>query len=391
MKVKLILALLLALLLFIAYQSIQWQSHWIPLGPTAEVMQDRFYALKQMLDEQHIEHHSLSSHSEAAEWPEPSATVILLEIPAAGISDSLSEQLLAWVDRGGTLLISGYPESEDAELEVSQLHRAFGLAQASSSADQGGWTWPQLAIHNEEFYGYCDEQWISLDYHQANTRPLHIAFPSGARFVLSDIAAPDRITSDINEAIAIAEFSYGDGSVRFIPDAMLWHNEAVGCGDHALLLNQWLQSANSLWWLTIEPSSQFWLQALQVVPATATLLVLLLLLLLWHLLRQRKPRYSSQVEQAPQWLAHLTALANYHWKQGQRQRLIDAVRDEINQHWQRHAQHHSRSTEQQLAAMAEQLQLPSSELYAAMTASAPKSPHAFMQMIQTLQQIRNQL
>lgn len=169
------------------------------------------------------------------------------------------------------------------------------------------------------------------------------------------------------DGIKMLRLAVGRGRVTVITDLRLWDNNHLLYFDHAWLLKR-LTGEGPVWFVhgIHMPPLPLWLWQHAWPPLLA--LALLLALWLWRRLPRRGPILADRAGDDTDYLGHLAALGEFHWRLDRGDDLLAPLRQRARR---RLALLHPRA-EQALAIAAERLAVPEAELHAALNETPPR-------------------
>lgn len=251
------------------------------------------------------------SHS-GRQWlvePPPRPGLLLVRDLGPPLPQSRLDALLAWVDQGGTLVVT--PGSAFEEGIGHPLLEQFSVVVESEAFPEGGDQglvrppWSEVELQVE----FDAERWFSVD----SDEPY--------------FASPDDIFTHL------LQFSWGEGSITFLSDSDFLTNARIGEKDHALLLAYLAGDADHAWLLydSQMPSliSFIWRHAPY----------LLISLLLFAILAVRRLQYTTGPVISPRatrhrdLLEHLQAGAGFAWRHNPTVGQLEAARKVVERRW----------------------------------------------------------
>jgi hypothetical protein len=217
--------------------------------------------------------------------------------------------LLAWVERGGILVVTpgsameegaGHPllQQFDVMLESDEL-----TEEEEAVAVSLPWSEDELQI------AFDSTRWFSVESENSYWEAPDDGFPR------------------------LVSFPWGAGSVTFLSDNRFLTNSLIGERDHAFLLASLAKGADKAWLLynSQMPSllTLLWRQA----PFLMVSLALFAAALLWHLRHSDGPLISQPATGRRNLLEHLRATAEFAWRHNPSVGLLEAACDEVEKRW----------------------------------------------------------
>lgn len=356
------------------------------LPPRGEAAYNPLYALRQTLRADGVRAESRQRLDLAAMRLQPHDSVLLLGDPRM-LSKADSEALLAWVERGGHLILRT-PAADDDDKTTPPIFDALDV----SLEDGEPGDCLKLAIPGQ---------------------PEHSEFCNGRRFQIDEEAASHWWGG--SEDYAYARLPYGEGNVDVLAEMDFLQNGGSGnrVRDNALdaapappsggmrdvphrLLARQILAPNyghgtvyliysaelpSLWRTLFTRGWPAWLPAL-----------LMLLAWLWSRMQRFGPLLASPAGDRRSLLEHVRASGEHLFRYGKASLLYAAMRQAFLLRLRRRAPLAAAlQGPAQAAAIAERLNLPAAQIEQALQPPAPKQHAAFRDRIRLLVQMRNQL
>jgi hypothetical protein len=225
------------------------------------------------------------------------------------IAPSRLASLLAWVERGGILVVT--PGSAIEEGAGHPLLQHFDVTLESDELTEEEEAVPVTLPWSEESLqiGFDSARWFSVDSEN------------------SYWATPD------DEFPHLVRFPWGEGSVTFLSDNQFLTNGLIGDKDHALLLASLAEDADQAWLLynSQMPSllALLWRQA----PYLIISLALFCATLVWRLRHSNGPLIPPPMTGQRNLLEHLQATAEFAWRHNPSVGLLEATRNEVEKRW----------------------------------------------------------
>ncbi len=348
----------------------------VPRALQGEAASNNLYAAREFL-------HAMGLHAETRSIGElptalpPASSAIIIDHDREGWSDETRKAILAWVARGGHLLLRpGLNQlNEDTLVFADPLLSQLGLqarlipdaepdepAEISISSNQG----------DEHLQVLFDEQRV-LEGELAN-----------------DVLMIDR------QGVHLVHRAVGAGYVTVLSDMAFINNHEIGEFNHAALLwylLNWDGIPPARIWLIHDetPASLprlLWRHAKPVVIVAALWLGLFLLTSGYRFGPLLPPR------QAPRrsLMEHIDASGRHYWRQGQQARLLTSSRQTVVHHLnQLHPQWTNLSDSERNQRLATHLHWPASRINTLLQGEIPTDRDAFTRMISDLEKLRASL
>lgn len=272
-------------------------------GYTTEALRNPWLAAQRLIERMGGKAATVSNPSDLHTLP-PSATLVL---PAErhSLSPALLSDLLAWLHRGGYLIVEG-----EAENLLDPLVDALGVRRAAMRPSRGG---------------------------RAPGQPLEIKLPGSdttSRVILSRRmrleAGDSAFAFDPGNGNVLVLVESGDGLALVLNELEFATNRDIGDHQHAQFL--WAMLAmvpgdRPVYFFNAPARQSFagWLARHAWAPLCG--LAALVLAWLWHAAPRFGPMAPDPVRSRRRLLDHLRASGRYLWSNGGAQRMLDAARD----------------------------------------------------------------
>jgi hypothetical protein len=412
-RVWFLLALLVVVLLATQLLEIEWISVEFPAGPSIEAQRDPFLAANQYLRSQgyRVARHESLRDFDDPQWAQqtPADDVVVLVDTFGLLSRQRIERLLAWVNEGGTLIVSARTPYQGAaftgatsELNDPLLER-FGLQLAATVSETlNEQDWRQLSEFSQ-LVGFTPDKVCAVlgsqavmvfeegDEERAESLSMH--------FLRPEYFVPDSIDTSARAIVGggeprLVQFEHGNGLLTFMVSLELWKNHAIGCQDHAWILQNFapLHDGDGVlhFYYNLDRDSLLEV-AWQRFPAAIMLLGVLLLYWLWYRAARCGPLQSPPVSAGPPGLSHSRASGDFLWDHSGGETLAAALREELTQLFLREGFVADAAGRFLLQDIAMRLRLPADLLETAMQDRRPMTPMAFTAIVNAYQIIRARL
>lgn len=389
--------LLIALVLWLS-QKVTFYEERIELGASPEARSDPYLAIQYFLREQAISVTSVDSLVSVMQAPAEQQTLFLLSNNAALI-DNQQSALLAWVARGGHLVISA--QHEKVEFEGPSLLATLGIQKQLSTALATDTSDDQTALEqpttNREHSAKTPEPASALPstltrlYLENEQSPAFLALDS--RYHLYDGDNRAHAWANSQTATHLLQLIHGQGLVTVLSDFNLWRQSQIKDYDHAWLL--WYLSQDSEVALFNPPQQQGLFSLLwQYFPIACGLLLILLALSIWANALRFGALITPQANMRRKLTEHLQAAALFNLRYNGQRSLLLALQKDIQQRAQQRYPNFSRlAVSEQWQVLQQLSRQPISLISHSMRPPLAKklSTQAFTQHVMRLQQLRNAL
>ncbi|PSL14145.1 uncharacterized protein DUF4350 [Marinobacterium halophilum] len=411
--------LLLMLLGYVLVTGLESVDQVVDQGPGEEVRRNQFLAAGQLLEQQglQVEH---SRYPVAVNQLGPRDSLLLTSAEYLLDEPERVDVLLDWVASGGQLIWHYRSEMEQhplaqalgvshapPELNKQALNDKVAAAELSETVHEAA---AQFAQAPQESAPPSLSEQVMVDIRR---REAGVATTALSRFAPADNA---RIYSPLEsplqwhengrfgiemqlearslpvERTSLLMLRLGNGRVSVLRNISIWDNDRIGLFDHAYLL-LWLNRDRPV--VHIQRYSQ-WpsLSLLLLDHAVEALTVGIFLLLGWLLYRGRRfgPVLHSSPQQRRTLNEHIEAVARFHHRHGQLNYLLAPLRRQVlNRAARLQGGLEQLPDKLQLAAVAEQAQLPLEQVRQALTPQEHYNSTDLVETVQLLLNIRKRL
>ncbi len=247
------------------------------------------------------------------------STLILTSYPK-GARNEIEKRLLAWVEKGGHLIVS-----IDTFFENTRSGKKGGekeAAKANFLMERVGVQLEKERIADDVGKEKVDK-FVPI---QLNTYPVTLCIPSYFRrnFVDGRGDAIFKIERGGREGAWALQYKLGEGKITFLRTARLWNNRYLCEGDNAFFLSFLVEREGdkkrlvSLW--SEEPVENgsrggvFWQWNWQAFSYTILSLVLLFFIILWSFQVRLSPPVPLSDRSHRSLFAHLDGVGKFHWR-----------------------------------------------------------------------------
>lgn len=304
---------LVAALLYIALNWFRIEYEPMRMGATGEALTDRFLAYSRFVNRMGARVIPVASPTGIAAPPED-ATIVMGARRLSYMVPGRVDKLVAWVRRGGHLVIEAEPTGiDDPLLDALGIQRPRETPQAQPNPAR--WEPPPV---------------LSVTWPGAS-RPLRVQFFASVR-ELRDLRAHTPIATIVDRGHTIGlAFEEGQGTVTILPTLEFLNNTNIARLDHAAL--GWHALGDPprspvLLFLRLDTAPLWqWIQR----EAWTVVVAVVLGLLLW--LARIIPRFGPLAPELPpvrrSLAEHVVASGRYLWSRGEGRYLAQALRDRV--------------------------------------------------------------
>lgn len=232
-----------------------------------------------------------------------------------------SNDMLEWANRGGHLIITGQPDSETNTSQRDHLLDSLGLyIERQSLGDDSELDEEpvNIAIYDEDHFWQVDFDDYLVISHTAE-------FKSEVIWSVED-----------NARVHAMQIKSGQGLITLLSDIRMFRNDYIESYDHAAFLlslanDQSEATSNNVFYYSLFEDSMSLYQWLweNAKPLMLSFCVFIIIVL-WMLIPRFGPLINVHKPIRRQFLEHLTASGNYHWRQGHYHRLLLEVRKQLS-------------------------------------------------------------
>lgn len=388
---------LLTFSFFHLYERVEDNEGWKPL--TGEAKSNPLFASRLFLKRMGIPTQSLESLQSLGGLPSTNS-VVLMTASRYSLSDEKVDELLAWVERGGHLIIPSAEYWEESYYDIDEVlveeNDSTDPEQITTSADP---IQHAIKVHiDTESHIKFDDEDTPREIQLPNaTKPLLLGNDHFHEIVLdSDNESLQLETVKLDNKNIIIKQAIGAGLITLVSHLDFIEYRTLSEHDHAEIL--WHLVHKDITDLT--SPDEIWLIHSDEVPNLlsviwqrfwALIIMLAALLVAWALSASRRfgPLIPKQDEDRRQLMEHIKASGAYYWKHKQSDTLINSTRTAVNQRLsQRIPGWQSLTKDQQAEAVASRLSLDTKQVFQALNGNINHSPHDFTETIKQLEYIR---
>jgi hypothetical protein len=311
----------LTVILFVALtawflENFERRTELIEAGASAEARRNEFLAAERFLRRIGIEARSIAGRELLRELPDTGDVLVVNGLSA--LNNQRRAALEGWLTAGGRLVTSATRLRERFDDQIpSDFLAGFGvqLHELDDTAPD------ETVIATVEFPGYPETLELELN----------------AGRVLFDASESATGLASAGKYYRLLQYRNGEGQLTVTSDLEAFSNARIGERDHALFLALLtVRNSGGKVWLLYD-SGVPWLGALvwRHAPYALVGAACLILAVLWHLGGRLGPLQPRPEPGSRDLLAHLQALADFHWRHGRASHLIRGARARVEQAWLR--------------------------------------------------------
>ena len=354
---------------------------------------------------------------------------VLLLIHARGlINGRRFENLWRWVEEGGTLITSLDNPYIGRLIEEDDLFYTLGIIVKAPELDGRNIFDVNEALTDEEGIDETEEQGDAeneapdaedqaLDNKQdilprggmldkeictsrtpteitlpAEESPLSVSYNSDKYFYNYAYEPEWLVNAQDSEQLISAYFRVGAGHIYVVRDTNIWHNRNIQCFDNAYFLWTMVNKAKKVWLLENKDAPSLFALAYQSVPYAVCVSMLAVIFFLWRALTRFGPVFVSEETHRRSFSEHLKASARFLYKHKQHLILVEELRKTIEQLMSKKVlDFDSLNKQEKIDHIAKLAALEHEEIYRAMFKTPIESHQAFVEIVNRLKIIKDQL
>jgi len=228
-----------------------------------------------------------------------------------------SNEMLEWVESGGHLIITAQVDSEKLSEQPDHILERLGIKlERQSLAEESEKSELPVNISSLD-----NEDFLLVDFDDYLTVVKTNDFDAGVIWSADDV--------DRTHAIQI---KFGRGKVTVLSDMRIFKNEYIDSYDHAAFLYSLTQGAyenvdTSVFYYSLFEDQMSLIQWLwQNARLLIISLLVVIVIVLWRLIPRFGPLINVHQPIRREFLNHLSAAGNFHWRQGHYNKLLTDVR-----------------------------------------------------------------
>jgi len=288
----------------------------VDAGLSAEAHKNGFLAAEHFLRRLDIQVESVGGRELLRALP-PSEDMLVVK-GLGTLNEERRERLHQWLSEGGRLLVVPTEVWEEGSNRLRQRFLDDYGVQLHKLEDGES---EKRIVASVAFEDYPETLELELD----------------GRYLLVDAQEDADGAVSVDDSFRLLQYEIGDGKLTVTSDMEFLTNAHIGKRDHALFLALIAESAaGGKVWLLYDYDMP-WLGALLWRDAPYALIAAACLILasLWHLGGRLGPLLPSPRTDRRDLLAHLQALASFHWRHGRGSHLTQVSRERVEQAWLR--------------------------------------------------------
>jgi len=399
MRQSLIVAAAIALVVALAtwwfFANFERRTDTVETGFQGEARRNPLLALQRLLEASGDTVHGIESLSRLRNLPAADG-VLLIPTQRYDLGPKRSEQLHAWVERGGHLIVVARERVGEVRRSSDPLLDRYGIVLEVD---------PDADVDTEDDAGSDDDPKDTSAVNESiesvpvvvddNEEPYRVAFSPQRRVLLGDDSIEPNWWVGHGYGAHLLELAVGHGYLTILSDAEFLDNNAIGDFDHAAFALRLFHLRGDLDEIVLVyrddmPSllGVLWRWAWPVLISAG----LLLLAWLWSASRRFGPMQADPIPSRRSLREHIQASGRFLWYHGHRPHLIEAARQATQRRiQQRHPAWHGLAGDELARCVAEATSLPISEVQWAMHVESLSTEAEMARYMNTLNTIGNRL
>jgi DNA-binding phage protein len=338
------------------FHNFEKKEYTITTGSSPQARNNPLLAAQEYLQLSGYRSESVKGLDLLTELPPVSDAIFIRHLPA-GLSNSITKDLLFWVEQGGHLLVMpnlnalasthpgrttlfeqlgvdlvereetdcGCPNDDEedaaASTETDTVTEGTTGEQQENKTDQ-----PEPTIEPGPYhlliYADLDEQTIQLETltpQLLRDKSNSAVFSIDGSYFIDYEEEEDKQRGDQNDYIErdgawLLQYRIGAGKVTVLSEMYLFNNSRVGDYDHAFFLS-WLTRDDSTVWMLYSTVTDSFLKILwEKAPLFWLTLAVLLVLIIWRLQMQSGSQLRPALDERHNIMQHIDATAQYYWR-----------------------------------------------------------------------------
>ncbi|MFT4937867.1 MAG: hypothetical protein ACI88A_000889 [Paraglaciecola sp.] len=314
--IKTLLALLCVTIALYLFFSIEIYDREQGLGISSEAIRQPYLAAQRLVEKRgvdfstHDNYRRLFSSLEDSIDPDTSDSIVLSDAEVA-ISEQLAKRILAWVERGGHLILSLNSSGDGG------THRANGLLEELGIETY----WPT----DEDEQSYTQQVTKLKD---PNEHKIQVYLENSYRI---DLPEELELLSDGGDenGITFAQFDHGEGFISVMTEVFIWNNSQIREYDNALLLIVLLGETEQVHWFQPLELPHWFTLLYKFAPWFVWCGTFFIGLAMWYHANRLGPILDKNNRQFSGFSEHIAAAGSYYWQHNQQQDLLDDMRSII--------------------------------------------------------------
>lgn len=274
--------------------------------------------------------------------------VVILTDSDVRVTQALSDNLLKWVEDGGSLILavsfnstnSGNNANSNLSNKSNALFSELGIETEYITAEDGWYVLPDdtvletndgetIAVNLENSYRITLPQDTDIYY---SAHPKQPRLNKYTRYNQDD---GNGSASDIKHeqkhieepgGWSFIQLERGAGLITLMTDVYVWNNEQLDDSENAVLLTFLADDASHIYFFTPTSLASWYTLLFQFAPFFVCLSGLCIALILWKLSARFGPLQNNNNSEITFFSQHIKASGDYYWRTGQHAALLNELR-----------------------------------------------------------------
>lgn len=322
--IKVISLLLLLIVGFYIYMSIELVEKTVKGAPSIEAHKQPFLAAQRLLAQNdksvefHTNYRTLFSQEAESIVPTTADTLILTDSEVE-LTTETAYEIIDWVGAGGNLILATNSRSpSDGAYRANSLIEYFDIEIQWQEQDENKEVHTQTELISE------DDVNLQVNLETA----YHILLPEDQEVYYS---------AGTKSGDTFVQIEFEQGLITLLTDVQIWNNFQIGEYDNVLLLNLLIGSTETIYIFSPVELPHWFSLLYGFAPWFVVIGALLLVLVMWRYSGRIGPIQVAQEKQKSLFKQHIHASAEYYWRNKQQAKLIAplrrAVLTQLQQKW----------------------------------------------------------
>ncbi|MFC3121126.1 hypothetical protein [Agaribacter flavus] len=311
--------------------------------------------------------------------------IVIITQAEIALPDSLSSQIIAWVNSGGTLIIGLGTNYTESTFSTNTLMKKLGAS--------------AVFIDEQNYHAY-DDVFTTIDsptYGQMEIdleQSIYIKLENNDtqnKYTRADYAIIDAFSAkqDADKAYpTYYKLALGDGTISILTDVFIWNNWQIDYADNVFLAHELMRNAGKVFVFTAD-DAQMWYQIIaSYSPAFYWILSLLLLLILWFKATRFGAVRTDEQSISTSFSEHIRASGQFYWSNKQADKLLSEVRQQTIEAYHKRFSLANKSEEKIIKILSHSSALPEEKIHYYLFQAHALNEKKFIHLMQGLQQLR---
>lgn len=316
--------------------------------------------------------------------------VIIFDTAEIAVSSELSNKLFAWIEQGGHVIV-GLDTYEGASTFVSnQFLRQLGVKthdydRELLDSDNNVATVVNTADFGEINVNVEDSLYITASDSE------NIIYSASVLSSAKNDEAIDQDQSHFYDKASIIQIGIGQGLVTLMTDVQIWDNYQIDVEGNAFYIHQLVKGADAIYLMSFSEPLMWYSLIVDFSPSFYWVLIFVSLISIWFF----AVRFGAikQVEDTvvTYFSQHIKIAGLFYWDTQQKQKLLDAVRNQLLDELRLRMSHPNPSPASMLATLSKISSWPEESLKALIVEPINMNEAHFIKLMQDLQALRKMI